>query len=175
MTTRRRSPRRRGGSVRQRVTWQNDPLSFTLGSTGTPVFFDLTPEPLKGGDPRHGTAVCMRLIMSAELNSISAVTDVPQAMGLGIYVLTQEAIQQTSVLGPLDANSDIQDWYYWTARSTFRESSTIADHTTWEVDLKSKRRLRGGYGMVIVAAADTSNTVSLLLNVGIRTLWAKSA
>jgi len=177
MTMRRRSPRRRSGSGRQRVTWQNDALRFTLGSTGTPVFFDITPEPMKGGDPRHGTATCKRIILSANLNQIALVDNVPQSMALGIYVLTQEAITATTILGPLDVGQDIQDWYYWTARTTFRDAGTGDGNAqvNWEVDIKTQRRLRGGYGMVVVAAADTDNTVSMLLTLGIRSLWAKTA
>ena len=172
MPTSRRFRARRGGSARQRTTWQNNTFEFDLPLIGTILFADLTPEPLRSADPRHGTAVCKRLIMSFDLSQDAIVAGFQQLIGLGVYVLTQEGIQQASIEDPLGLDGSRQDWYYWTSKATFRESEASPSNIHWEADIRTSRRLRSGYGLVMAARADTPNVVDMLLTASIRSLWA---
>ena len=169
MTTRRRSPGRRRGSARPRTTWEQHALVFTLPPTGVLQFTDLTPTPLKSGDPRHGTAVLVRAIMSFKAVQQTAST-LPQEFAFAAYVQTQAATTALQIMAPIAAVNDLQDWYYWTARSTFREGD-VNTLESWEVDLRTKRRLRHGYGLVLVGEASASNLESISVTIGLRLLW----
>ena len=156
------------------MTWNQKALQFSLGVAGSTVFADITPQPLAiSGEIEHGTATLQRMLITFNANQEAVVLNVPQRFAVGVYVSTNAAISASTVLNPL-GNVD-QDWVYWTARSTFMEvaSSTNAG-ISWDVDLRGKRKLRGGYGLVIVAQPDVSNTVDLELTVGMRLLWAIS-
>jgi len=171
MPTSRRSLRRRGAS-RRPVTWNQKALQFSLGLAGTTVFADLTPQPLAiSGEIEHGTAVLQRMLLTFDAYQEGTVINVPQRFAVGMYVSTNAAISATTVLNPL-GNVD-QDWVYWTARSLFLETSANPG-IHWEVDLRGKRKLRGGFGFVIVVQPDASNTSELELTVGMRLLWAIS-
>ena len=171
-TSRRFRSLRRGSGTRQKTTWNQRALQFALGTVGGVVFADLTPKPLSiTGEVEHGTAVLMRFIASFQMNQETLITNVPQSFAIGVYVSSIAAISATTILAPL-SNED-QDWYYWTARSTFTEDVPQAG-PTWEIDIRSKRRLRSGYGLVMTVEPLAANTADLELTVGLRLLWAIS-
>ena len=174
MVTRRRSPRGRRGSVRQKVTWNNHALTFTLATSGVLVFANLTPKPLSIGDDAHGTAVSKRVIMNFSARQVGPASDVTQQFGIALYIQTLQAITQLEILQPLSAQNVDQDWYYWTARSTFRETSDNLDSLNWDVDIKTQRRLRSGYGMILVAEPVAANTSNIIITASVRQLWAIS-
>jgi len=173
MPTFRRSRGGRRGSTRVRTTWSNLAFSMNLPSTGALIAADLTPEPLSASEGRHGTAVCRRVIATFTAAPQDPVNNVPQRFGVGIQVLSQDAIANLQFLGPLDSGSDSQDWYYWTARGILHETG-LGGNLDWEIDLKTSRRLRAGYGLIMVGQANAANTEAMRMTVGLRLLWAIS-
>jgi len=176
MTTRRNfRSRRRGSGTRPKLTWENFALTFTLGTAGVLVFVDLTPVPLRlsVSEDRHGTAVLQRTIMSFSAVQISNVVTVSQQYAIGMYVQTLQAIANLEILEPLGNLG--QDWAYWTARSTLRETDADPGGSReWDVDLRMKRRLRSGYGLVLVMEPLVANTGIIVVTASVRLLWAIS-
>ncbi len=171
MTTRRRSRPRRGTSPRTKTTWDQAALGFQLGTAGVVVSANLTPAPLSFSEDFHGTATLMRLIMSVEATQETVVANVPQTFAMATYVGQLAAFIVPTVLAPLGNSQN--DWHYWTHRSTFADNTDgSADRTTWEVDLRTKRRLRGGFGYFMVVEPAVANTALMDVIVGIRLLWA---
>ncbi len=174
MTMRRRgrsSFGRRTGPKRK-TSWQQSIFFVELPATGAIVAADLTPEPIRTGGDSHrgGTATLMRGIIHFDLGSVSPNTTLEVA-SVGIYVASHEAILQTAFSDP---NSDPQqDWYYWTSRALgMLSASDDTQGISWDVDLKTKRRLRAGYDLLMVLAAASSNTIALKALVTLRLLWA---
>ena len=91
-------------------------------------------------------------------------------VAIGVYVASHEEIVQLAVNDP---NSDpLQDWYYWTNQIANLQAVTTQQTRQWDIDIRSQRRLRGGYDLVMVMAGNPANTVAVDLNMGIRALWA---
>ena len=165
MPSNRRFRSRCGGSARVKTTWNNLAFTFGLSTLGVVVFAEITPVNL------NNTGTLLRSIISFSADQLDPVLTVPQEYAIGIAVQTRQAIDNLEILEPL-ANMD-QDWYYWTGRTLFREGA--AESVTgdrWEVDLRSKRRLRGGYGLVITMEPAIANLVDIDVTVGLRQLWA---
>ena len=112
----------------------------------------------------EGSATVKRFIMSGTvapgLNEVSGVR-----LCLGIYVASHEAFAQTALSDP--CGDEGQDWYYWTQRTVH----TIAGGD-WEVDLRTARRLRAGYKLILVVN-NQLNEITLALNLSIRSLWTQ--
>jgi len=173
MTTQRRSPRRRRTSTARRPTmWVNYALGFVLTApTGPLVVADLTPEPVatQVGGVNVGQATILRLIM--DWTFTSPVSDVnPQHAGVGIYVITEDAFDQLAFADPLGTP---QISYYYFHFATLNNSGAAQSPQTWSADIRTKRRLRTGWRLVIVANNPT-NDVATELNLSARGLWTIS-
>ena len=164
MTTRRRSPRGRGRSARKPLSWTNNAFTFNLGIAGVLVFAELTPTTIQT------TGTVLRTIMTVTAMQIAAVANVPQEYALAMYVQTQQAIDNLEILAPLSTLGQNQDWYYWTGRATFLEAAG-GPNDQFAVDIKSSRKLRQNFGLVLVAEPVGANTSAVDLVVGIRQLW----
>ncbi len=175
MPTSRRFRSRRGGSARIKTTWNNSALTFTLGTAGVVTFANLTPRPLSIGDESHGTAVCKRAIMNFKAVQLESASNVPQNFGIGLYVSTRQAISQLEILLPLGAGNTNQDWYYWTGRSTYGETNEVGQSSPdWDVDIRTSRRLREGYGLVLAIEPASANTSGIIITASVRLLWSVS-
>ncbi len=142
---------------------------MALPSSGGIAAADLTPEPIQTITGDVGTATLVRAIMHFDLSTEVDVND-PQTGAVGLYVVSHEGFDQTAFSDP---NADFfQDWFYWTSRGIDVRSNNQAAMASWDVDIRSKRRLRGGYKFIMVAAGFSGNTVALELNVSMRLLWA---
>jgi len=168
MPTSRHFRSRRTG-LRPKTTWSQSAFEVTLGTVGALIFSDLTPVPLSIGDEKHGTATLLRSLMSFNVRQSALVSNTSQNFAVGMYVADLQAIAASQIVAPLGSGNQNQDWAYWTARSTFREDDVVG--INWDVDLKSKRRLRAGYGLVMVFEPRVANTVSLFISIGMRQLW----
>ncbi len=166
----RRNFRRRQTGTRAKTTWAQHALTFTLLPTGTTVFADLTPPPLliSGEEFGHGSATLKRAIMSFTLAQLTQEANVMQTMGLAMYVSTSRAVADSAIRDALFESE--ADWYYWTARGQLRETDFPLQES-WDVDLKTQRRLREGYKLVMTAQAAVANTQTMVLTVGARLLW----
>ncbi len=132
---------------------------------------DLTPDPIRTVAAHRGdTATIRRLILHFNISSVSPETTLEVA-SFGIYVASHEALAQSAFNDP---NADAgQDWYYWTSRALLGLSAS--DNTqghTWDVDIRSQRRLRGGYDLILVSAGLSSNTIVINSLVSARALWS---
>jgi len=167
----RRSPRR--STPRVKTTWQQLVFNNTvLLSSGAVIGFDLTPQPMRSEDHHAGqAATLLRMIATFNLSSGSDV-DTPQSASFGISLYSHEALTGPSLNDP---NSDPeQDWYYWASRTVERDSNNIIKSVSWDADIRSKRRVRGGQALIMVGAARSTNTVNLTVNVAMRLLWTRS-
>jgi len=89
---------------------------------------------------------------------------------VGIGVVTQDALAAGAVPDP--ASDFHQDWLYWTRRAFKLPTLGGPSITTWDIDIRSARRLRGGYALVMVTETLAQNTTSQL-QVAMRTLWSQ--
>ncbi len=161
----RRSSARR--TSRKRTTWENLFIEQAHGTAGEQKVTDLTPEPM--GAAGIGTATIVRSIISfSYMLDAAATTATPQQLGIGITVVTNDAFAALAVPDPL---SDFaQDWYYWTARA-MRLQLDAMTQISWDVDIRSARRLRGGFKLAIISQSPASNDVDTTLFITMRNLW----
>ncbi len=175
MTTRRRSsPIQRRRVPRRKVSWEN--LAFRIASTAAAdiTTFDLTPEPMQTTHVGVGTATIRRLIGHCSHHSANGATaNAEQTMSLGIVVVTEDGFLGGSVPDP---ESDFnQDWYYWTRRSL--QHSSVGDGNAmveWDFDIRSMRRLRGGYRLIGIVETPTQ-AVATVQMISLRALWSQEA
>jgi len=120
-----------------------------------------------------GLATIQRAIMHFEMTTnVSA----PQAggnfMAVGIAVITEDAFTASALPDPeVDFN---QDWYYWTRRQMIPTTTETNGMVTWDVDIRTRRKLRGGYVLAMVVQTSTQE-VALDLDVSMRLLWNQTA
>ena len=90
-------------------------------------------------------------------------------MGIGIWVVQHEGLTGD---GSADVINDFQqDFYYWTTLfSTFVNINTPTSKQYPLVDIRTSRRIRGGYGLLFKAQNLVQGS-SLQLNVSMRNLW----
>jgi len=171
MTTRRTFRRSRGRTQsRRKVSWENLAFDLTLLASGAIVVADLTPEPIQTITGDVGTATLMRGLLHFDIASNSDAS-VQETAAFGFYILSHEGFDQTAFSDP---NADFfQDWWYWTSRALRLQS--LSDNQagmSWDADIRSKRRLRGGYKFAMVAAGNALNNNTILAHVSMRLLWA---
>ncbi len=173
MTTKRsfrRSPRRSTGP-RRKTSWEQFIFSdLALLASGAILVADLTPEPVRTGGTSHrgGIATIVRALLHFDLSAEATSTEV-QGASVGIAVYSHEAATGPTVMDP---NSDpTQDWYYWTSRVVRTQSGGDLSVTSWDVDIRSSRKLRGGYDFLMTMAGRSTNEVTLQLQMSMRLLW----
>ena len=90
---------------------------------------------------------------------------------IGICVVTEDALAAFALPDP---GSDFnQDWYYWAARNTrATENDSLV---SWDADIRSARRLRGGYRLVMIVEAPASNVNDIAISPSMRNLWVQQA
>ncbi len=122
----------------------------------------ITPEPVQLN--AAGTATLLRSIIHFTYTPITVgIFDV----AIGMAVVTLDAI--TGLVLPDPLTDFQQSWYYWTERFMQSAAGTI-NQVDWDVDLRTARRLRGGYGMVIISETPLLGASSTL-NITMRNLW----
>ena len=93
-------------------------------------------------------------------------------MSVGVGVVTRDA--RLAGVVPLPLSSFNQDWLYWTLRKFKQQTTSGVQMLLWEADIRSRRRLRGGYDLVMVAESPVNTDVTIL-TVGMRLLWSQEA
>ncbi len=172
MTTRRpRARRSPGRSQRRKVSWEN--LAFNLSiAGGVAVAVDLTPEPMQTVHLGVGTATVRRSLLHFDLsNNLASTSSITQFVSFGIAVVSEDAL---AALALPDPESDFnQDWLYWTRRAVKHSSAGAgAEQTSWDSDIRSMRRLRGGYRLVGIAETPM-NALTIDLHISARFLWSQ--
>ena len=94
-------------------------------------------------------------------------------LGIGVGVVSLDALVAGAVPDPLsDFN---QDWYYWTSRFLKHVTANQGPPAQqWEIDIRSRRRLRGGYALMLAAETPIGG-VDQELHIGMRNLWTQEA
>ena len=89
----------------------------------------------------------------------------------GICVMTKDSF--TSGVSPSPLNGDEeQDWYWWnSAMHSLGPAGTDGGLITWPIEIKSKRRLRGGYRLVFIASKGLTE-LGLDVHLSMRVLWS---
>ena len=91
-----------------------------------------------------------------------------QQLGLGIWVVQHEGLTGD---GSADVINDFQqDFYYWTTLFITPGSSLVQQKQYPLVDIRTSRRLRGGYGLLF-KAQNPAQEETMALNVSMRNLW----
>jgi len=165
MTMRRRVVSR---GAKMRTSWEQRIFSFVLAAAGTQSVADLTPEPMRTSN--FGTSTIRRMILHATLLNDAAASTTAINSAIGVSVITADAFGAAAVPDPLDDVN--QDFYYW-AHRTFMDRSGNSQFD-WDADIRSMRRLRAGYKLVLIVHSPV-NEVASQLDVSVRTLWSSSA
>ncbi len=126
----------------------------------------MTPPPLSS--TLVGQATIIRSIMT--YNHIVAVADaVPSRIGIGVTIMTNDGFVALAPPDPLSDSS--QSWYYWMLRD-FRVAQTVNINDQWSADIRSARRLRGGFKLVLVVETDAATHIAAsTFRATMRNLW----
>lgn len=165
---RRSAPR----TTRQRLSWWQTVFQFQMTSAADQQVADLTPEPLLSTTTGQGNATIRRFIttFSWTYDGASAVADVAHDISVGVAVVTQDALAAGAMPDPLTDPG--QDWYYWTHRQMKIVSANNQPMHYWEIDIRTARRLRGGYRLALIVQNPVQEEATNL-NVATRALWVQ--
>ena len=160
----------RGRSVargsKPKTIWENLHFSLQLTGAASQTFGVISPEPLAIANT--GTAVCHRMIGHCDMKPVGITDEGFHTVGIGVVVVTRDsATGNPNVPDPL---SDFQQsWYYWAIRNAIGEAGG-AHMTSWDWDIRTKRRLRSGYDMIFTLENPT-NEFATDVDVTFRMLW----
>ena len=163
---RRRSRRSSRGS-RRRTTWDQSRFTHIMTAAASQSTTDISPPNLDVGATQ--TATILRLIGQIQL--ISPLTAGAADVAVGVCVVSADAAQG-AVPDPLTDQS--QDWYYWRSGLVPLTTGLVAGggstNPVWEFDIRTSRRLRGGYRLVAISENDEDPEIAHL-HWNVRGLW----
>jgi len=161
-----RAPAR--GGPKRATTWENLCIEFPHGTAGEEVIFDLTPEPM--ATALVGTATLIRSIMDLWFytDGVGNTTTIQQ-VALGITVMTNDAFAAAAVPDPLTGDFQ-QAWYYWSCMQLVHNASGVPPSTR-TVDIRTARKLRGGFKLVAITESLSTNDIDTALFLNMRNLW----
>ena len=119
-----------------------------------------------------GTATLQRLIGNFEyqLSGVSVSTS-EQEIFVGIGVVTRSA--RLAGIVPTPASNFNQDWLYWTRRILkLQNVAGGPQFFSWDFEIRSRRRLRGGYDLILVVE-NIAQEVTTILTSSMRLLWSQ--
>ena len=145
------------------MTWHNQSTTLSLTPAAGQKLVDLSHPRIQSG--AEGTGTCIRMLLTVGIHNAAATTtpDIT-SIGIGVGVLTADAL--AALVSPDPLSDTDQDWYYWWGGS--RQVSSLG--LEWSADIRSARKLRGGYRLVLVAENET-NELTTVVDVTARTLW----
>jgi len=169
MTTRRRSRRgSRTGSSRRPMHWQQYLLGAAL--TDNQISFgDLTTDRISQLTtvPGPQTGTIRRLVGTLSINNVGVAG--ASQFALGISVVNMDVLNSpTNTTVPLPISDTDQDWYYWMGREVDLEAS---NGKQFDFDIRSSRRLRAGFGLILVLETGVVAPTTLSLEFQARGLW----
>jgi len=93
-------------------------------------------------------------------------------LGIGIAVITEDALTGLAAPTPLDVNDDDQDWYFWATRSEHIASvGNITQTFDLPINIRTSRKLRGGYRLVAMVEKGVTVETSWNISISMRLLW----
>ena len=164
MVSRRQTVRRPVATgVRRQTTWSQDEIQQTLNPAAGLVLSDISAQQIQENSEETGT--CMRLLMEVEISNVATEASPENvSFGIGVLVAPLEVIPANAVPNPCGPSD--QDWYYWWCGH--RQVSVRG--LSWSVDIRSARKLRGNYRLVLVMS-NLINELFTTVNITHRTLW----
>ncbi len=170
MARRRRSRGSSNGNRGAPTVWESSIFEVDHAIGGGQSVSDLTPLPMRTN--QSGTAICQRLLIKGQYQVDGAGASVnAQFTTVGICVVTNDAFFAAAVPDPLGDTT--QGWYYWDNFTlnpqNINAAGTMDSHVL--TDIKTKRRLRGGYKLVLVTEAPAGNDLATKIILSIRALW----
>ena len=171
-------PRPRGRSLpsrapKRKVSWENLAFNLQLTVALNIAVADLTSEPIQTITGDVGTVTLRRTILNFKPVCLTtAAVGVAQIVSVAILVMTVDAFEQNGFADP--EGTAFQDYLYWTRRTGYAiGSGEVARFEDWNADIRSMRKLRGGYKLVLLASHPSANTESIDLRVSARFLWSQ--
>ena len=137
-------------------------------SSPAQTVLDLTPTAISAVDGISG-GTTKRMIGDIRIETSAIFADHVD-LDVGILVVTADALAVGVVPDP--ATDATQDWYFWSHLDTHlpANDSNTMNQGIIPIDIKTSRRLRQGYRLVLVL--DKGTTASAVnLSVGLRILW----
>ena len=166
MSTRQRSRSRFTQRAAKRpVQWANLLFQHIHPAAATEVFSDMSPNAIRNGTQE--TATLRRLILHFDYN-VQVALNVAQ-IAVGIAVVTADALDPIAQIpDPLfDAE---QGWLYWTNREWSGPAGS-GTRQSWDADIRSMRKLRGGYRLVLITESPATSFPSNI-SISLRALWS---
>jgi len=170
-----RSAGRRSGT-RPRTTWNQTRSNFVFTGAAGSVFLDLSHPTITSGENSGGS--CIRVIGDVRFENAGANPDHIN-VGVAIMVVTEDALGAGVIPSPF---TDLrQDFYFWRATAFHldqaggAQSSVDAYVELAKIDLRTSRRLREGYRLVMGVEKDATSEVSWNFTTSLRTLWRLQA
>ncbi len=162
MTMRRRF--RRGGarSPRAKTSWENLAFNATHTAAASVTLADLTP----GIEDNLVRGTLMRALIHFDLNQIDTNVNNVQFVSVGIAVITADAFVAGATPDP-EGDFD-QDWYYWRAWGIDIDATVGFN---FPFDIKTSRKLRAGFGLMLVFETGVVSAGSLQVELQARGLW----
>jgi len=166
MTTRRLSrSSSRGGRARRKTTWDQSTINHTRGTAAGQSVTDISHPAIAANNEPTGTI--RRWVGNWTLSPLTT-GPAEYNVFIGIAVVTIDALAALAVPDP--ASDVTQDWYWWSAWE-----GGIADlglsSRTMQFDIRTARRLREGYRLVLVSENLTQELASEF-HLRARGLWS---
>jgi len=172
-TLRRRSFRGiRARGPRRRTTWVQRLSQFVMTGAASSQFIDISHPTIVAQENSGG--VCLRMIGDLRFENADAAAD-HIVLGIGIAVVTLDAFTSGALPDPLgDLN---HDWYFWRASAWHLPGVDPGQDafTTMPIDIRSSRRLRGGYRLIVIVEKEVTTEVSWNMVFSLRSVWALQA
>jgi len=168
MPNRRRSRMSRG--ARRPTTWEQIPNTTSLGPAAGKLLIDFSNDNIIDDESSGGTI--LRMIGSVRIeHDLRAQALEEQEVAIGITVVTKDAIAAFAVPDPLSTLDQNHDWYYWSSRNgTLGPAGSDDGSWVWNFDIRTSRRLRGGYRLVYIVEKDLTE-LGIEINTSVRNLW----
>ena len=168
MTTKSRRSSRPTRRRREKTTWENVNFEALFSAVASSIVVDLTPQFLASNGYQQPCKI-VRSIIDIDYNTLNSNLN-PQTMAMGIWVVEHEALTGDGTASPL---TDFQqDFYYWTTLY-INDASVVRESATIHVDIRSSRRIRGGYGLLLKGENPLQEEATVL-QVSMRNLWVLS-
>jgi len=152
------------------TTWEQIPNDFAMGVGIVEQVLDLSNSQIINNTSSGGT--CIRMIgeVTVEHAAKAAANEIVN-LGIGIAVVTKDGLLAGEVPDPQATTDQNQDWYFWTTIDrTLGPAGANSGQIKVPIDIKTSRRLRGGYRLAMVFQKQLSE-LGYEVHVSMRLLW----
>jgi len=142
---------------REKTSWENINFEIAIAAGAGVQVVDLSPQFIAANGYQQPFKI-VRSIFDMDFNQVNSSVE-PQTLAVGMLVVSHEALTGDGVPSPL---TDFQqDFYYWTTLYSYN-GSVVRANPTVHVDLRTSRRMRGGYGLLMKFENPTQEEATVL-------------